>query len=249
MFKDGFDLPEKHADLRHGVFGIGGNGLAMPAQNHELAAGAGIRAVEAGRAKFADEVFCTVSGKLILALTFLALFLKLPGPFLLVFLPLNQPDAEGENQKRPEYANRYQNIDHLKSRRRPARGQASSGLKDGLQCLHHCPDTTRAGLVQKIVLLERSLSFGCVQVATLQQCATEARAVLGFKSGHQLPHFPVRCFRGRPILPVATSVLEPDGEYAPGDRSAYFLLPRHSRPKPAGESECRVLVETKIVTE
>ena len=85
MFKDGFDLPEKHADLRHGVFGIGGNGLAMPAQNHELAAGAGIRDVEAGRAKFADEVFCTVSGKLILALTFLALFLKLLGPFSLSF--------------------------------------------------------------------------------------------------------------------------------------------------------------------
>jgi len=48
MFKDGFDLPEKHADLRHGVFGIGGNGLAMPAQNHELAAGAGIRASKPG---------------------------------------------------------------------------------------------------------------------------------------------------------------------------------------------------------
>jgi len=28
-FQDGFDLPEEHADLRHGVFGIAGNGLAM----------------------------------------------------------------------------------------------------------------------------------------------------------------------------------------------------------------------------
>ncbi|MGA3163796.1 MAG: hypothetical protein ABSD77_06335, partial [Verrucomicrobiota bacterium] len=100
------------------------------------------------------EVFCVVSGKLILALTFRALFLKLLGPFLFIFLPLNQPNAEGENQKRPEYANLYQNIAHLKSWRRPARGQAASGLKDGLQCLHHCPYTTRAGLVQKIVLLE-----------------------------------------------------------------------------------------------
>src|ERR1017187_8816186 len=29
MSKDGFHLPEEHADLRHGVFGIGGNGLAI----------------------------------------------------------------------------------------------------------------------------------------------------------------------------------------------------------------------------
>jgi hypothetical protein len=44
------------------------------------------------------------------------LLLKLPGPFLFIFLPLNQPNAEGENQKRREYANLYQNIDHLNSR-------------------------------------------------------------------------------------------------------------------------------------
>jgi len=44
------------------------------------------------------------------------LLLKLRGPFLFIFLPLNQPNAEGENQKRREYANLYQNIDHLNSR-------------------------------------------------------------------------------------------------------------------------------------
>jgi len=49
MSQDGFHLPEEHADLRHGVFGIGGNGLAMLAQDHELVAGAGIGAVEAER--------------------------------------------------------------------------------------------------------------------------------------------------------------------------------------------------------
>jgi hypothetical protein len=49
----------------------------------------------------------------------------------------------------------------------PGAGASVSGLKDGLQCLHHCPYTTRAGLVQKIILLEITLSFGCVQVATI----------------------------------------------------------------------------------
>jgi len=48
-FQNGFDLPEEHTVLRHGVFGIGGNGLAMLAQDHELVAGAGIGAVEAER--------------------------------------------------------------------------------------------------------------------------------------------------------------------------------------------------------
>jgi len=54
--KDGFDLPEKQADLRHGVFGVCGNRLAMLPANHELMTRAGEWAVEAQRAKFAEKV-------------------------------------------------------------------------------------------------------------------------------------------------------------------------------------------------
>ena len=59
-----------------------------------------------------------------------------------------------------------------------ARGQAYSGLKDGLQCLPDRLYATFAGLVLEIVLLEVSLPIRCVQVAAVQQCAADARAVL-----------------------------------------------------------------------
>jgi hypothetical protein len=56
MRQNGLDLPDEQPHLRHGVLGIVGNGLAVLAGNHELVARAGIGAVEAERAEFADEV-------------------------------------------------------------------------------------------------------------------------------------------------------------------------------------------------
>jgi len=54
--EDGFDLSDEHSDLRHGVFRIRGNCLAVRTNRHELVAGAGIRTGEAQRPQFADEV-------------------------------------------------------------------------------------------------------------------------------------------------------------------------------------------------
>src|SRR6266403_908921 len=55
-FNNSFNLPHEQSDLRHGILAIGGDGLAMRAEDHKLMPRAGVRTGKAQRAQPADEV-------------------------------------------------------------------------------------------------------------------------------------------------------------------------------------------------
>jgi hypothetical protein len=122
-------------------------------------------------------------------------------------------------------------------------------LKNALKCFSNCFYATGAGLGLEIILLEVPLSFGRVQVAAVQQCAADARAVLGFKLPQEFPHFPVRFLSACPVLALAAPMLEPNGDDAAGDGSARPLFSRHAGPEPAGQLEGRILVEMEVIAE
>ena len=121
------------------------------------------------------------------------------------------------------------------------------GLQQVLENRSDGPNAGRAGDVQKVIGLVVPLSVFGGQIATAEQIAADATAVLCLKPVHQLPRERVGRLGVAAVCFLAPAMLEAQRENAAGDGSANLLLPAHARAQAAGEAECSILVERQPV--